>query len=352
MKLQKILLIMLSAVTIAACSSNNAGLETPSSDLYLATAEVSAASSQIYKAGWSAPANYAYTNQNTLKIISWNVEHFVDQHNDPYVNNSREDDAQHMGNKRADLVIALQQANADIVVLQEFESAKLLREIASTDLADMGYQFFADAPSHTWYMNVVIMSKVPLGVMYNYGNLHTELVNWRDEDGEPATQSRLNTRTWAIEVYPSDTYSFVLGAVHLKAGRDERDIATRLGQINMLKAQFERFLNEDNNRNILLVGDFNALPNTLELSTLLAGTNAGNTFVDPLGASDFTHPAIAPVRRLDYAVMNHNMHAEMVPNSAKVITYFDAQRQDDLADHLPVVIEFFLQDAPVKKPAM
>ncbi|MFT5283407.1 MAG: endonuclease/exonuclease/phosphatase family metal-dependent hydrolase [Kangiellaceae bacterium] len=340
MTLHKSLLIILTIVATAACSTNN----TVSEEL---------ATSALYKAGWSKPANYEYTNQDSIKIISWNVEHFVDQHDDPYVSNRREDDPQHMGNKRADLVIALKQANADIVVLQEFESAKLLREIADTDLADMGYQFFADAPSHTWYMNVVIMSKVPLGVMYNFGNLHTPLVNWVGEDGKPATQSRLNTRTWAIEVYPSEDYSFVLGAVHLKAGRGERDIAIRLGQINMLKAQFERFLNEDMNRNILLVGDFNALPKTQELNALLSGTNAGNTFIDPLLDTDLTHPAIAPERRLDYAVMNYNMFAEMVPNSAKPVAYFEAKRQDDLADHLPVVIEFFLRDlAVVESPSI
>ncbi|MFT6267950.1 MAG: endonuclease/exonuclease/phosphatase family metal-dependent hydrolase [Alphaproteobacteria bacterium] len=340
MTLHKTLLIILTTLAIAACATNNATNKVANNEL---------ATQAIYKAGWTAPANYEYTYQDSIKIISWNVEHFVDQHNDPYVNNRREDDAQHMGNKRADLVTALKQANADIVVLQEFESAKLLKEIAETDLADMGYQFFADAPSHTWYMNVVIMSRVPLGVMYNFGNLHTPLVNWLDEDGKSATQSRLNTRTWAIEVYPSEDYSFVLGAAHLKAGRGERDIAMRLGQINMLKAQFERFLNEDANRNILLVGDFNALPNTQELEVLLSGTNAGNTFVDPLLDTDLTHPAIAPERRLDYAVMNYNMYAEMVPNSAKPVAYFAPKRQDDLADHLPVVIEFFLRDSTVAK---
>jgi endonuclease/exonuclease/phosphatase family metal-dependent hydrolase len=349
MTLQKTLLVVFTALVTSACSTTNVDVKQQALNNVLSnsasdTANKPMAKQALYRAGWKKPANFEGTNNDRIKIISWNVEHFVDLHNDPYVDNRREDNAQHMGSKRADLLLALRQANADIVVLQEFESAKLLREMAATDLSDMGYQFFADAPSHTWYMNVVIMSRVPLGVMYNYGNVHTELVNWLGDDGKPATQSRLNTRTWAIEVFPTEDYSFVLGAVHLKAGRGDRDIAMRLGQINMLKAQFERFLNEDSKRNILLVGDFNALPKTQELNTLLRGTNPGNTFVDPLSDNDFTHPAIAPERRLDYAVMNQNMFAEMVPNSAKPVAYFEPKRQDDLADHLPVVIEFFLRD--------
>lgn len=145
-------------------------------------------------------------------------------------------------------------------------------------------------------MFYVVMSKVPLGVMYNFGNLHTMLVNRVYEEGKRATQNRLNSRTWAVEVYPSDSYSYVLAAVHLNAGRNDRDVAMRIGQINMLKAQFARFTHEDKNRNILLVGDLNALPNTLELKTLLAGSTTENTFVDPLLDSDFTHPARKPVR--------------------------------------------------------
>ncbi|MFT5543443.1 MAG: endonuclease/exonuclease/phosphatase family metal-dependent hydrolase [Glaciecola sp.] len=300
----------------------------------------------LHKQGWITPVDYQYSNKESFKIISWNVEHFVDAHDDPYVDNRRENAPTHMQNKRADLVTSLKMANADIVVLQEFESAKLLREIASNDLADMGYEFFADAPSQTWYMNVVIMSRVPLGVMYSYGNLHTPLVNWTDDEGNSASQNRLNTRTWAIDVYPSAEYSFVLGAVHLKAGRGERDVAMRLGQIKMLKAQFERFLHEDPERNILLVGDFNALPNTIELNTILQGSNAGNRFIDPLEDNVYTHTALSPERRLDYAVMNENMHPELVPNTAKPIAFFEPKRQDELADHLPVVIEFYTKDKP------
>ena len=246
-----------------------------------------------------------------------------------------------MGSKRADLVQALRVADADIVVLQEFESVKLLMNMANNELQDMGYQFFADAPSPTWYMNVVIMSRVPLGTMYSYGNVHTPVVNWVDDEGKKQTQNRLNNRIWAIDVFASEQYSFLLSAVHLKAGRGERDIGMRLGQINMLKSQFERFLHEDPNRNIMLVGDFNALPNTIELDTLLAGNNTGIRFIDQMKDEVFTHPASEPVRRLDYAIYNGNMAPEILPNSVKALSYFAPEKQDALADHLPVVIEFY-----------
>jgi endonuclease/exonuclease/phosphatase family metal-dependent hydrolase len=299
----------------------------------------------LYRQSLILPQGYQYPEQDTFKVISWNVEHFLDEHDDPYIDNERENDsAQSMGNKREYLVEALKIADADIVVLQEFESAKLLRNIAQNELADMGYMFFADAPSHGWYMNVVVMSRFPLGVMYSYGNANTPVLNYLDENGEVETQRNLNTRMWSIDVFPSQAYSFLMTSVHLKAGRGERNIGMRLGQIEFLKTQFERFLWEDPQRNILVVGDFNALPDTIELSTFLAGSNAGNRFIDPLGPDDFTHTAIEPLRRLDYAIMNENMLSEMVPNSVKPVYYFEPQKQDDLADHLPVVAQFYLKD--------
>jgi hypothetical protein len=42
--------------------------------------------------------------------------------------------------------------------------------------------------------------------------------------------------------------------------------------------------------------------------------------------------------------MNGNMRLEMVPDSAKPVAFFAPERQDALADHLPVVIEFYKQD--------
>jgi endonuclease/exonuclease/phosphatase family metal-dependent hydrolase len=305
----------------------------------------SASGNPLYRQSLVIPDDYEYPQQATFKVISWNVEHFLDEHDDPYIQHEREDEsAQSMGNRRAYLAEALKMANADIVVLQEFESAKLLRNIAENELADMGYEFFADAPSHGWYMNVVMMSRFPLGVMYSYGNANTAVLNYVDEDGNTETQRNLNTRAWSIDVFPSEDYSFLMSSVHLKAGRGERNIGMRLGQIKFLKTQFERFLWEDPNRNILIVGDFNALPDTLELNTLLAGKNEGNRFVDPLGPDDFTHTAIEPLRRLDYVLVNENMLPELVQGSVKPVYYFKPEKQDELADHLPVVAEFYLNE--------
>ena len=182
--------------------------------------------------------------------------------------------------------------------------------------------------------------------MYSYGNVTTPLVDWVNEEGQKESQNQINTRAWSMDVFPSEDYSFVITSLHLKAGRGERNEAMRLGQINFLKGQFERFLKEDPERNLLVVGDLNCTPNSKEITTLKGKMGAYNSFIDPMDTAVLTHPARELSRRLDYALPNINMMNELVPNSTKPIYFYDKEKQDETADHLPVVIEFYKDDAP------
>jgi len=291
--------------------------------------------------GEVVPSDFKFSNQKSFKVLTWNVEHFVDSFNDPYINSKREDVPDSlMKNKVDDLALALKKIDADIVVLQEFESAKFLRSIADNSLSDMGYKYFADVPSHGWYMNVVLMSKFPLGVIYGYGNANTPVLDYKNDKGETETQNNLNTRMWSIEVYPSSNYNFLLTGVHLKAGRGERNIAMRKGQINFLKQQFNRFLKEDKSKNILVVGDFNSLPDSEEINLFLKEEKHRKKFIDPLPASIMTHTSDEPERRLDYILINTNMLKEYEENSAKIPLVFNSNKMREISDHLPVTATF------------
>jgi hypothetical protein len=60
-------------------------------------------------------------------------------------------------------------------------SAKFLRSIVNDHFQDMGYTYFLDVPSHSWSMNVVIMSKFSLGIIYGYGNITTPVLGYRTD---------------------------------------------------------------------------------------------------------------------------------------------------------------------------
>lgn len=298
----------------------------------------------LKRAGVTAPTDFQY-NPEVLSVLSWNVEHFVDMYDNPYINNSREDNPKEsMEGKEALLVKALKAANADVVVLQEFESIAYLKQIADSYLSDMGYEFFAAAESYSWYMNVVIMSKVPLGTVYSYGALYTPVVNYLDEKGKPESQVNLNSRMWSIDILPNEEYEFTLTGVHLKAGRGERNEKMRLGQINFLKNQWARIVKEDKKVNLMMVGDFNCTPDSEEFQTLLAGKK-GNQFIDPLANSGvFSHPSDNPRWRIDHIIFNKNMMEDVEKASTTVFSdLLSKEEMMKLSDHLPMFTRIKVQ---------
>lgn len=298
-----------------------------------------------FKKGIVQPLKYKDKTGDTLSVLSWNVEHFIDSYDNPYTNNKREDKGDRMEGRLSLLVQALKKADADIVVLQEFEHVQFLQQIAKDSLKGMGYRFFADNESIGWYMNVVVMSRVPLGIIYGYGNVTTPANYVDSKTGEEKyeTQSRINTRLWSVDVLVNDNYSFLLTGVHLKAGKGPRNEAIRLGQIQFLKGQYERFIKENSEKNILVVGDFNATPDSKEFQFMLDG-NSPVKFVDNLPDSVFSHPADEPIWRIDHILPNQNMQKELLKNSLQVKYYFDKETQRELADHLPMIARFVTKD--------
>jgi endonuclease/exonuclease/phosphatase family metal-dependent hydrolase len=292
----------------------------------------------------TTPAGYQYPADDSLVVVSWNVEHFVNQYDNPYIKNDREDkpNLEDFEKRKALLAQALQTLNPDIVVLQEFEHIQLLKEIADTYLKDQGYRFYASDESPDWYMNVVLMSKVPLGVLYSYGHLFTAVPGTLNKEGLPETQNNVNTRMWTVEVQARPGFAFYLTGLHLKAGREDRDKAMRQGQIQFLSAQFNRFLKEDKKTKMLICGDLNATPDSDELRYWFSPPAKMPQFVDPLaGTAVFSHPSEAPERRIDHILPNIALSKYLL--STEVVLPLPSESMQAISDHLPVRAVFLVK---------
>lgn len=291
----------------------------------------------------SLPVDYTFPQKDTFSILAWNVEHFVDEHDNPYINNNREDKSREVEKRIGLLAEILKKINADVVVLEEFESRALAMRIAKEKLNNLGYRFFGGTESPDWYMNVVIMSKLPMGVVYSYGSIYTPVLGIKDSLGRIETQSNINTRIISSEIRVHEKFSFILTGVHLKAGRAVRDSAMRVGQIQLLHAQSKRFLAEDKNTNLVIAGDFNTTPESGEFQFLLKGDKKA-TFIDPLaGTNVFSHPSEKPRWRIDHIITNKNMQKYLIPNGVKVAEDLDIKTLQQISDHLPVVAKFALK---------
>lgn len=289
---------------------------------------------------WFDPSDF-----DTVKVLSWNVEHFVDDIDNPYIDNDRENNPpEDMEERRRLFVKILKKADADIVVLQEFESDSYAQKLAEEYFPELGYQIFAGHESYDWYMNVVVMSRIPLGIFQSYATSNTPIIGQTDDEGNPASQAFTNNRMWTTDVLVKPDYSFALTGVHLKAGRGERNENWRMGQINLLKSHYQQLLYLDPQKNILVVGDFNSTPDSREFQSFL-GDSSSVEFIDPLaGTGIFSHPADSAFWRIDHIIPNTNMYPELVDNTVMVNYFFSPDSMDMVADHLPLTARIITQD--------
>lgn len=289
------------------------------------------------------PEDYEFTEKKTFTLLSWNVEHFVDSYDNPYINNKREDQpAAELDEKRRLFVAALRKVNADVVLLQEFESEAYLMQLAQDSFPDLNYSFFASAESPTWYMNVVLMSRFPLGPLHAYGDVHTPVLNHLNQDGSRERQDHLNTRLWSVQFYPSAKERFWLNGVHLKAGRGDRNSGMRMGQVRFLQESFAQLQALEPDLKLIMAGDFNALPDSPEIQKLTDQSAAVPLF-DLLDSNQLTHPADQPERRLDYILVNQNIKQGLDEHAIFLPAIFNADSMRTISDHLPVMAKFKLK---------
>ncbi|MFU8813510.1 MAG: endonuclease/exonuclease/phosphatase family protein [Balneolaceae bacterium] len=291
---------------------------------------------------WMAsPSWYNAADFDTIRVATWNIEHFVDDYDNPYIDHPRENEpAENLPERRRLLAEALMQIDADVVVFQEVESRAYIETWMEEYLPEMGYRYATGLESSDWYMNVIIMSRLPLGLVTSYANAYTYIMGETADDGTTDRQRFTNNRMVSVDVHVNPGYHFMLTGVHLKAGRGSRNEGWRIGQINLLREHYTRTVSHDPNSRILVAGDLNTLPGDREFNALLGG-ETGLRFVDPLaGAPSYTHTSNNPTRQLDHLIPNDRMAADMVPGSAHIPMPFDAETMRLISDHLPVVADF------------
>lgn len=290
------------------------------------------------------PDWYNPESVDTLTVVTWNIEHFVDDFDNPYIDNDRENNPPRDMNERRELLgKALQSLDADIVVFQELESDSYLRILAENHFPELGYEVFAALESPDWYLNVVMMSRVPLGVFYSYGHINTPLPGQTDEEGRPESQTFINNRMWSADILVNPDYHFTLTGLHLKAGRGERNEAWRMGQIDLLRQYLEMLMSSGNQRNMLVVGDLNTVPGSREFNHLLGDEQP--FFFDPLeGSGAYSHPSDSLFWRIDHILPNRQMEPELVPGSVKIVEPLNREQMIRISDHLPLIARFLTRD--------
>jgi endonuclease/exonuclease/phosphatase family metal-dependent hydrolase len=293
--------------------------------------------------------DYAYPTGDTVRVATYNLEHFVDVYDDPYMDARRENDPDPavVAEKHRLFAEALRALDADVLSLQEVEGEGIIRALVDSLVPDLGYRFVASADDADWYQNVVVLSRLPLGPLTTFADAVTPIPGQFDDAGRPEATDLINHRLFVVDVYARPDYAFTLAAAHLKAGRSDRDAAWRTGQADLLHAWLgQRFGDDADDANVLIAGDLNATPDGPSFEALLnvSGTRGPVRFEDPLADTDeFSHAADAPARRIDHILVSEGISPEIVPSSARVAMPVEPD-PERLSDHLPVVVDLVARD--------
>lgn len=296
--------------------------------------------------------------EGVIRVATYNLENLFDGEDDPTLSGRQEDiDDEKPRHELIALARTIKRIDADVLCVEEVESLAALTAFRDTYLAGLGYEHIVsiDAGDERG-IEQAVLSRFPLSEGENwpqkplggkhpakYGNQE----NWYA--GEPIVFHRsplmVDVTVPAGARGNDDAYTLTVVVVHHKSGRYSgywREAEAK-GLAEILKAA--RKANPE--RNVLVLGDFNATTGTPEVKTLL---RAGFTdLADEAGLSGDAAVSHESGRRIDLILANEAAMGEILPETLFVlgtparpdgIDWRDMPTFEGYAsDHYPVVVD-------------
>ncbi len=302
-----------------------------------------------------------------IRLATYNLLNFFDQVDDPALEGEFDDlkmaTSPERCQKLAEAILAI---DADIVALQEVESLEALRWFRDTYLAEAGYRYLA-SEDVGYYRGIEcsVMSRFPILETRIWPELSLDDVD-RSGPGFSSVPRdhrkglKFQRSPLMVTVKVDDDYELTVFSIHHKSGRDynfqrEAEALRLVELVNAIEAQ-------DPDRNIVLMGDFNAAPWYKSFRIYLQ-----HGFVDTLA-----HRVIPPRnesqnearlykthesdRVLDYVLLNSAAFRELVIGSPHVFGTLTPPESYDYrtdppptgyaSDHYPVIIDLIPEDRP------
>ncbi len=297
-----------------------------------------------------------------IRVASYNIENLFDDIDDPALSDRYEDiDDTKPIHELEGVSKAIHDLDADVLAVQEVESLDALLAFRDEYLSDMGYQHVVslDAGDERG-IEQAVLSRFPVieteqWVHGDLGGTHPELYgsqpNWHA--GKPIVFHRSPLMV-TVEVPAAATggtpYHLSLIVLHHKSGQHsgywrEREAA---GVMEIVEA----YKHADPSRNLLVLGDFNALTTDASVQTYLNG-GLRDLFADRTGDEIVTHSS---GRRIDLILANEAAMGEIRLDSAFVlgttaapegVSWDDARLLPGYgSDHYPVAVDIDPKERP------
>ncbi len=344
----------------------------------------SAAKKTVRPAGmWYGIADARPKAKGALRLACFNAENLFDRLDDPTQSGEFDDLKEATTEVRLKAIAAvIRRIDADVLCLEEIESKECLTWFRDTYLKGMGYEYLA-SEDVSYYRGVEqsVLSRVPI----------TKVTVFKGEDAiiedmkarqTPELAKALGA-TWAtptsaessngkpkvfqrsplkVDLKTKDGYELTVYSVHYKAGNFDH-------QRELEALQTEAFIKDglkaNPNANIAVLGDFNGMPNDMNVRVLRTSdaglVSAYDWRFEKNPASPDVFTTHASGRSIDYIVMTPGLAADCIDSSYFVLGAMHAASDWDYkkaaeipppdgyaSDHYPVVIDIAVKN---DKPA-
>ena len=265
----------------------------------------------------------------TIRLASYNVLNFFDQTDDPRLQGEYDDFGDNPGpttdERCRTLADVIRAVDADVLALQEVESKEAITWFRDNYLADMGYDYIA-SEDVGYYRGVEqsLLSRFPIRDVKTWTSANLDRVKrvgggW-DEVPDDKTNIRFQRSPLCATVKTPEGYELTLFVMHHKSGRSRWHREAEALQVMEYVAAM---LKKDPDRNIAILGDFNAQPWDRSMQVYLRGG-----MIDSMTCRNHNldHGDASPVckthtsdRLIDFILLNHGATGELVTGSGFVL---------------------------------
>ncbi len=277
----------------------------------------------------SATSGSAKPPAQAVKIVNWNVHNFVNDVIDSDVL-AEELDANWQSHK-TDIARVLREVDADIVMLQEIENGTVL--VALNAELDNAYPFLVLYPGNDPRgINIALLSKIEVSLAKTH---RSEKFKKAGDPHGPAYRYARDCVEVHIKVGERPV---VLLGVHYKAKENDNP-DKRLAEAQHTRAIADQLAEEDPERAMVILGDFNDTPGSSPYDWTL-GTdpsryrNAADHVQAPLR---WTFNYTGKLELVDQQMTNPVLYEMLDPNTVEIL-HTDAV--DAASDHAPIVATY------------
>lgn len=294
-----------------------------------------------------------------IRIACYNVLNLFDDKDDPTLQGEFDDKPLTTADARCQqLAEAIKAVDADIIALSEVESLEALTWFRDKYLPEAGYKFLA-SKDVGYYRGVEcsVMSRFKITDAKVWPNDSLERVK-RDGVGwepvPPGERLTFQRSPLMVDIETDSGYQLTVFAVHHKAGNFKYH---REAEALRIVELIDSLRQADRDRNIVVMGDFNAAPWDKSLRVYLKAGMVDSLAYRTTGRDDAETPQFKTHesdRVLDYILLNSAAFREYVPGSGFVYgtltppPSYNFQRDPHppgyASDHYPVVIDLIPKD--------